>query len=119
MSDLPFLQFGALGIVAFTVYFLLNKLNGTLDKLTGAIRANTEQMIHILGRDEQIHTMLEKRTERFDELDKSIQTSREANTEALGKVERAIHDSSERTLKRLWTLIRKENERFESEDKTA
>lgn len=109
MTAADFIQFGALGIVAFTVWFLLNKLNGTLDKLTTAITQNTEQMIHILGRDEQIHTMLEKRTERFEALEEGLRDVKDANTEALEKVEHAIHDSSEKTLKRLWTLIKKEN----------
>lgn len=116
MTAESFIQFGALGIVAFTVYFLMTKLNGTLDKLTNAITQNTEQMIRILGRDEQIHTMLEKRTERFDALEQGLKNVEDSNTEALRKVEAAIHETNDKTLKRLWTLIRKENQDHENKE---
>ena len=103
MTPADFIQFGALGIVAFVlIYFvkwLTTKFNGSIADNTSAIRQNTQAV-------EQVAAWNRDFQRSFDEI-------RRAHEEGYVKLIEAIEAANEDTLNRLWNLVKRENAKFE------
>lgn len=102
------IQFGALGIVAYFVFWLTHKFNGSVKENTKAINRNTTSVDKVVIRDMQIHDMLEKRTERFEAIEDSILELQRSSEGGFRDVVDAIHESDKKLLQRLWALVKQE-----------